>query len=50
MERHGVEELPLSGKIIERIRVILESNYILTKHHFEVISEPALYEDRDALS
>jgi hypothetical protein len=23
MERHGVEELPLSGKIIERIRVVL---------------------------
>jgi len=34
MEAHTVEELPLSGQIIDRIKLILESNYIFSNEHF----------------
>ena len=41
MERHSVEDLPLSSKIIDRIRTVLESNYYLQEHHLTAIAEPA---------
>lgn len=50
MEKHGVEELPLSGKLIEVIRNVLESNYIIQKHHLAGIAEIILEETSDPMS
>ncbi len=47
LERYNVEEMHLSGKIMERLRDVLSSNYSIANKHFEYIAEPALYETRD---
>lgn len=42
--------MKLSGKILERLREVVSSNYTITNKHFEYISEPALFERGDPMS
>jgi hypothetical protein len=50
LDGHDVQDLRLSGQILERTRTVLESHYSIAKHQLEYITEPCLYLSPDALS